>query len=188
MSEVSELPNYANLESMLERVGLHQDVAECHGMFCGLLCARRDAEDIWLEELLGNTPPEVTDNDKLREDLRMLAAVSTLQIKSADFSFELMLPTHKQPLAKRLEALSHWCEGFYLGLGIGGISDFRQLSEQAREVVQDMTEIAQVEIPEESGKEEELAYQELVDYLRVGVLQVQDALEPLANATQGTPH
>ena len=188
MSEVSELPNYAKLESLLVRVGLSQDIAECHGLFCGLLCARNDAENIWLEELLGSAAPEVADNDKLREDLRMLAAVSTLQIKSADFSFELMLPTSKQPLAKRLEALSHWCEGFYLGLGIGGVSDFRQLSEQAREVVQDMIEIAQIDISEEGGKEDEVAYKELVDYLRVGVLQVQDALEPLANTTHGTPH
>jgi len=188
MAEVSELPNYAELESMLVKVGIVPDTAECHGLFCGLLCARGDAEKIWLDEVLGESAPEVSENEKLRELLRTLAAVSTLQIKSADFSFELMLPTDKQPLAKRVEALTHWCQGFYLGLGIGGISDFQQLSENAREVVQDMTDIAMMEIPVESDKQDEAAYKELVDYLRVGVLQVQDALEPLANATRGTTH
>ena len=189
MSDNQELPAYSEIDELLKQSGAMQEPAECHGLLSALLCASDDAVSIWLSEL----HPEQHDGDLLaaeaREMLEGFAAVVKMQLQGADFSYELMLPADDEPLQGRVLALAQWCQGFYLGLGIAGINELEKLPEDSREIVKDMTEIASIESFDEqteqpAGEEDEGAYAELVEYLRVGVLLIFEELSKPENVTE----
>jgi len=185
MSSNQELPAYREIDELLKQSGAMQEPAESHGLLSALLCAGGDAISIWLSEL----HPEQNDGDLLvaeaRETLEGFAAVVKVQLQGADFSYELMMPADDAPLQERVMALAQWCQGFYLGLGISGINQLEKLPADSREVVDDMTEIARIEnYEEQTGEEDEAAYAELVEYLRVGVLLIFEELSKPENVTE----
>jgi len=191
MSNNTELPAYSEIDELLKKSGAMQEPAECHGLLSALLCASNEAIPIWLSEL----QPEQHEADLLaqeaREMLEGFAAVVKVQLQGADFSYELMTPADDESLHNRVLALAQWCQGFYLGLGISGINDLEKLPDDSREIVKDMTEIARIENYEENegaeqtnSEEDEGAYAELVEYLRVGVLLIFEELSKPKNVTE----
>lgn len=186
MSTANELPDYDELNEALARLEIVTDAAECHGMLCGLICADKQPKQHWLAEIL---PAGRESGDLLvKELLTMLeAAYATTQqqFDAAEFGVRLLLPDDNEALPVRLQALAQWCEGFYLGLGIAGISDLDKLPEDSREIVNDMINIAQVEVDAgDANEEDEVAYAEVAEYLRVGVLLIHEELSAPKQATQ----
>lgn len=189
MSDNHELPAYSEIDELLKQSGAMQEPAESHGLLSALLCGSNDAIPVWLSEL----HPEQSDGDLLaKEAMEMLggfAAVVKVQLQGADFSYELMMPADDEALPNRVFALAQWCQGFYLGLGIAGIDDLEKLPEDSREVVKDMTEIGRIEnydaeAEQPASEEDEAAYAELVEYLRVGVLLIFEELSKPKNVTE----
>ena len=90
----------------------------------------------------------------------------------------------RTPLHERSDALSDWCTGFLFGLGLAGKDVTEVLSDDAREVVADLTEFTRLDTEEESGEGAEKAFAEIVEYLRVGVLLI---YEELARARATAP-
>ena len=94
--------------------------------------------------------------------------VSTLVGNDADF--EPLLPDDESPLALRADALSQWCQGFLYGLGSGTTSDPGKVSVEAGEIIRDFTEITHVGVDaDEENEENEVAFAEVVEFVRVGV-------------------
>jgi len=189
MSDIHELPAYSEMGEVLAQYGAVQEPAESHGLLSALLCGSKDATPVWLEELL----TEQQDGDLLvqesRQMLESFAAIVKVQLQGADFSYELLLPADDVALKDRVLALAQWCQGFYLGLGIIGINKLELLPEDSREIVQDMTEIARIEnydeqVDQQADEEDEGAYAELVEYLRVGVLLIFEELSKPDNITE----
>ena len=70
----------------------------------------------------------------------------------------------------RADALSLWCQGFLYGLGSGTTSDPGQVSLEAGEIIRDLTEITHVGVEaDEETEENEAAFAEVVEFVRVGV-------------------
>jgi len=185
MGDNQELPAYSEINELLKQSGAMQEPAECHGLLSALLCGSNDAISVWMSEL----HPEQQDGDLLaveaKEMLEGFAAVVKVQLQGADFSYELMMPADDEPLATRILALAQWCQGFYLGLGIAGVDSLDKLPEDSSEILKDITEIARIEsYDEEAGEEDEGAYAELVEYLRVGVLLIFEELSKPKNVTE----
>jgi uncharacterized protein YgfB (UPF0149 family) len=89
---------------------------------------------------------------------------------SEDFGFQLLLPDDTAGLGARIEALASWCQGFLLGISHGGVSDIQALPGELPEIVEDFLNIARAENFElENEEEDEAAYMELLEYVRVGV-------------------
>jgi uncharacterized protein YgfB (UPF0149 family) len=94
--------------------------------------------------------------------------VSTLAGSDADF--EPLLPDDESPLTLRADALSQWCQGFLYGLGSGTTPDPENVSIEAGEIIRDFTEITHVGVDaNEENEENEVAYAEVVEFVRVGV-------------------
>lgn len=93
-------------------------------------------------------------------------------IRAHDFTLELFLPDDSCPLAERSEALVQWCEGFLNGLGFTGLPEFDLLSDEGREVIQDLYKICRIDVENiaETGEDEEIAFMELVEYVRMGAM------------------
>lgn len=146
--------------------------AEAHGMAAGMLCVNEHTDSAqWLAELLHNATA-VKDEDKallvrLFEETRRLLA-------SEGFEFDLFLPDGEALLSKQVEGLKNWCRGFLYGAGTGSDAA-SNWSNEAREILKDMTEFTRLDT-EAEGEEDENALMEISEYLRSTVILLRDEL------------
>jgi uncharacterized protein YgfB (UPF0149 family) len=153
------------------------ELAECHGLLCGLLCRESgQSADAFIGHLAAMqllVNPGVALSQVLAE-----AWESTVQqLADEDMGFALWLPRDREPLEERTIALAQWCSGFLAGLASPG--QLEGLSEEALEAIGDLQEIARAVIsapPGESGEseEDEQAYAEIVEYVRVVALMMRE--------------
>jgi uncharacterized protein len=91
-------------------------------------------------------------------------------LRSTDMQFDLLLPDEADTLEERTRALGLWCNGFLYGLGSNGAADPRQLSADVAEIVRDLGEISRAGVDGQDSEEaNEVAFAELVEFVRVGV-------------------
>jgi uncharacterized protein YgfB (UPF0149 family) len=160
---------YDEFEHVLRGARALQDPAEAHGILAGALCSSRDYGLIeWLREIL---PDDSPDNVALQNSvLQTIYNEMVRTLVGNDADFEPLLPDDEEPLAERADALSQWCQGFLYGLGSGTTSDPGNVSTEAGEIIRDLTEITHVGVdPDEQTEESEVAFAEVVEFVRVGV-------------------
>lgn len=93
------------------------------------------------------------------------------ELATGEFALTLLLPGDDDELGDRVTALGHWCQGFLLGLQIGGVSSAQGLTAELAEIYQDFTEISQISGTELTVEEDdEESYAELYEYLKVGAI------------------
>jgi uncharacterized protein len=169
--------SFSEIQRVLADERSMTDAAEAHGTLAGALCTASTYRfEDWLQEIL----PEGRAQDISTGALRGLYFVTTETLTGAEMSFEPLLPEDAQPLDERAAALSQWCVGFLYGLGSGAIEDLSKLPGEVGEVVRDFDELTRVGVGTgESDEENESAYVELVEFVRVGVQLVFEELESL---------
>lgn len=153
--------------------------AEAHGCLCGALCASNDyAFANWLEELADDSNDAAPVADASKGLLQTVYTETVRALRSADLEFSPLLPDDEAPLALRAEALAQWCQGFLYGLGsVAGPK--RTLPAEVDEVLRDLTQIARATAGDtEPTEEDEEDYTEIIEYVRIGVQTVHDALRP----------
>ena len=173
--------NYDALALVISKLGAQQEPAELHGTLTGLLCANGNAEaETWLKNLFPNAASGDLLGEEAFDELKALHETSRERLNATGCEFQLLLPDDDSDLDQRVHALGEWCQGFLVGLSLGGISDFKALPEDAREIAEDIVEIARADSSYsfDGSEEDEHAYAELVEYLRVGVLLINEELQP----------
>ncbi len=166
--------DYAACREALEWAEADVTAAELHGTLCALLCTRPDPHVAeWVREIVVTEhPPQGSAWAGALCDAGECARESFTR---GGFDLELLLPDDDAPLAERSEALSDWCTGFLYGLGLAGGGLTASLSDDAREVVSDLTEFTRIDA-EENSEDAERAYSEVVEYVRMGVLLIYEEL------------
>ena len=162
--------NYEQVQRLLSESNALTEAAEAHGTLAGALCAASayGLED-WLGEILpaGSAGVAGVAGASL---LRQVYEHTSGALAGTQMQFDLLMPDESQPLARRTEALTLWCNGFVYGLGSGGATDPLQLPGDAGEIVRDLNEIMRAGVDESDGLEaNEAALAELVEFVRVGV-------------------
>jgi uncharacterized protein len=160
---------YDEFERVLRDARALPEPAEAHGTLAGALCSSRDYGLIeWLREILPEDSPE--DEALQSSVLQNVYNAMVRTLVGSDADFEPLLPDDDSPLAQRADALSQWCQGFLYGLGSGTTSDPGQVSTEAGEIIRDLTEITHVGVDSDDETEEnEVAFAEVVEFVRVGV-------------------
>jgi len=168
-------PLFDQLSQLLDPI----DPAELHGLLCGILCfdAHLDC-DRWLHY----AQEALTDGSAWSESVgNLLAKVLELgaaQMNSPDWSVKLLLPDDDAPLRQRVNALGHWCHGLLYGLGMSQPEQHGALSKESWEFLDDVTDIAQIGFDTDAtGESDEAAFVEVVEYLRVGLLMIQQDIQ-----------
>lgn len=153
---------------------MRADPFDLHGMLCGVLCVRQNqTADAWINEFA----PEMSKEEGKK--LTALFELTQQQLNSPDLDFRLLLPDDQQPLRKRTEALASWSRGFLYGLGTGGLEKDSSLDADAQEFLSDVAKIAKaIHHSSHDTHENEAAYFEIVEYLRMGLLLVYESLHP----------
>ncbi len=164
MSAASPYPELSQLLSDSHAV---TEPAEAHGTLVGALCAISSyALSDWLAEILPEGAIPAATNAALAE----LYGATVESLRSTEMQFDLLMPDDTDSLEERARALGLWCNGFLYGLGSNGAADPRQLSTDVAEIVQDLGEISRAGVDgQDSEESNEMAFAELVEFVRVGV-------------------
>ena len=167
-------PPFRELARLMQEARALADLPEAHGTLAGACCAGEgfSLED-WLREVFPEGRPGVAGGGMQAVFDRTRGALASGAL------LEPLLPEDDAPVAERAPALGEWCQGFLYGLGTSALPDPEHLPEQVSEVVRDLTAITRVGVdPDESEEENEQAYAELVEFVRVAVQLVYDELAP----------
>ncbi len=170
----SHSPVFERLTRLLDPL----NPAELHGLLCGLLCADPNLNcDRWLSCVHEELADMGESSESADDLLRKLFEYGAAQLSDSDCAATPLLPEDEAPLRQRTDALGAWCQGLLFGLGLGQADRHHALSEESREFLHDAAEIARVGFEtEEATEADETAYAEVVEYLRVGLLIVQQDL------------
>ncbi|HLB57788.1 MAG TPA: UPF0149 family protein [Gammaproteobacteria bacterium] len=175
MSEISFLPNYSELNAILQKTQPNSNIAQVHGLLCGLICATSgNKQSHWEKLILGDKKSK-----KTQDTLRQLYETSYHQLSEFSFEFALVLPDDNIDINIRAEALGLWCQGFLTGLENTDIHVKKnQLPAEVIEALDDLTEIAQINFGDmATNEEDETAYFELIEYVRLAVLMIYHELK-----------
>lgn len=165
--------DYHEIESLLLSHNAVMSPAEAHGTLSGMLCVDLQFDvDQWLMEVLDNEVNAVGEADLIT--LVTLFEETQRCLDEARFEFNIVLPGDNVALQARVCALGEWCRGFLYGLGYGG--DQSQWSGDCNEILRDIADISRLDF-EVEGEENEQAYMELTEYVRVGVQLIQTELQ-----------
>ncbi len=179
----ARLPDFEHMLDFANGYLEATELAECHGVACGLLCAQAGAGldmFIGLLDLPEWDHPKAADFNK---SLRELFNTSREQLADEDMGFSIWLPGDTEILEDRTMALAQWCYGFLTGLGSSGDSNLQRLSDEANEALKDLQQISLADVSDTSGSEDdEVAFAEIVEYIRVAILLIrQELLGPERN-------
>ncbi len=178
---------YHELDDALAAVEAETTAAEAHGILCGMLSGPGDAQQTrWIAQVLEDAHAR---GDAAKACLTLLTQLftdTTEAMDDDDLRFEPLLPGEDAPIGERAAALGRWCEGYLLGIALGGISEAGDRPKEMDEVLSDFAEIARVEDDPEADEETEAAYAELVEYVRMGALLVQEHASAPRRAPQKT--
>ena len=173
--------SYTELDRRLQDAGADSGAAEAHGLLCGILAAGgRTQAPVWLEHVLGAGNTQSAPAQACSELLAGLHADILRDLNDDAFGFSLLLPPDDAPLPIRTRALSDWCGGFLYGLALGGFREDAGLPDTVREVMQDLYEISHAGFTSDPPDEDdEAAFEEIGEYVRISVLLLHDELQPL---------
>lgn len=182
-------PDIEILDEALFKVNAMMGAAESHGVLCGMLCAKGTVD---LSEWIGHVLGEQDENNVLLHDtvhqLAELHQVTMETVNDISGSFYMLLPNDDDDLIGRTDALATWCQGFIYGLAAGGINDDTKLPSDTQEILTDFVEISRAGLDigdgsvieaADANEEEEQAFVEVVEYVRTGVMLINEELQTL---------
>lgn len=181
MNAPAQLPDFNDLQAALERINAQMGAAESHGLLCGLACVQGSVDEKrWLAQVMADSTPGDVLGAEAETLLSGLYSETARQFGDESLSFELLLPAEGDPLSLRAEALGQWCQGFLFGYALAGGSAETAADETA-EILRDLSEIAKVQFEVmDNNEEDEGAYAEVVEYVRMGVLLIYESALPAA--------
>jgi uncharacterized protein len=161
-------------DHLLEQ-GVQISPAQLHGCVSGLLSAGAPAEPEYGLDALEQSL-DLRLHGEFADRAMQLYTFTALALQDEAFNFQPLLPDDDEELAVRTSALAGWCEGFLAGFAYrvtAADSSAGALSKDAGEVLTDIAAIAQAVTVDDEGEDEaEDSFIELVEYLRVAVVNI----------------
>lgn len=179
--------SYEAVDDTLLKLEAINEASEAHGALCGMICIS-GAGDIknWLTHILGDVDANDVELSGSENVLQALHNKTVSELTQQDYALELLLHSDDDPLNIRIDDLCNWCQGFLYGLSVAGLTDIKKLPNEASEILQDMVDISKAGYDSEDEEEEnEAAFAEIVEYLRIGVYLIYSTLndDSISNTT-----
>ncbi len=171
------------VQKNLTTLGSKATPFEAHGTLCGLLCGRSDLEPREWIALTTAAEESIEQGDLLAAEasewladlfFKTVAALSDNNLKF----YPLLAEDEDESI--QLEAIALWAQGFLMGLSLAGVEKFSEYSEEVGEFVAAMTSISTADDYDLAGDDSDTeAIIELVEFIRIGVLLVNEEMNPL---------
>jgi yecA family protein len=174
--------SHDTLNDALRRCGATWDAAQCHGLLSSRLAiVGAEAGVEWFQQVLDGADAADASRTDCERLLSALFNVTHRQLSERLSEFAPLLPDDSDSTAIRAVALGHWCEGYLHGLVSAELGDAlkqRLAEDPLADIIKDMLQITRASADEDGDEDDsEIAYTELVEYLRVAA---QLAYEELA--------
>ena len=180
-----QLPAYQELNNALRALDFGERTSELHGFLCGAV-----ALDVSypLDTCIATLAPDlshITLNDELNDLLSSLYEAVRQQMTDPVLQLDLLIPEDELiDLSSRVTALAAWCDGFLFGLANAGLQAQAELPQDTAEILQDLTRISHLHGAEVGDEDEEVSYNELLEYVRMSALLVAEELQPIKMTTE----
>ncbi len=162
---------FSDVTATLQMRGFEHGASGWHGLMCGVLAVNATSSyTVWLHELVENNNPTHAFGIETERELRHAFEVVREQLFDPEMGFRLLLPEDHAPFKQRLQAVAQWCDGFMFGVALSAVDTNVKFSLDSQEILRDVAEIARLGVSQVQDEADELAYVEIVEYLRVGVL------------------
>jgi uncharacterized protein len=169
-SPETAVDSFDRLSQFLQQQGMLANAAEVHGMLCGMLAGGASpSSEHWLALLSDLLHEGQTFPAPVRTKLDDLTQTIDAALRDPDMNFQLMLPDDQQPIEERLQAMIAWVQSFLVGFGVNQ-TNLASFSDDVREAIDDMVELAKLDFSVEDDDDADRAYFEIVEYLRVSVI------------------
>ncbi|NLS12856.1 YecA family protein [Vibrio sp. SM6] len=172
MSE-NRLPNYSLLETELKNAALAVTPSELQGLLIGMLSGGLNLHDLSWQPLLFDYTNDGMGwpASALAQAQRVLSA-ATAELTSGDMTLSLLLPSDDsiEGLFALADNLAEWVNHFISGLGLIG-ADLTSMSQESREALNDLEEIAKLGIDEDDSLEEQSELlEQVIEHVKACVL------------------
>lgn len=168
---------------MLE-FGYEVSPSELHGLLSGVVCTGLKIRPDSIINLVIKHVDVETCSERNRETILTMYAFIEREMFSADSRYTLFLPDDELDMTQRVRSLAAWSQGYLVGFGTGSAQlKNNKFSPETEEALKDIVNISN--LSDEFGDEDEVnevAYAELVEYLKVAVLLMSS--EMLASTTK----
>lgn len=176
-----------DFDQMNEALKAHPELESpsfLQGMLVGLMCGDSDLKEAaWIKRILEEAGVKSVKESFLIL-LHELYLESDKTLNGSGFELTMCLPEENEDLPWRAAMLGQWCEGFLYGMGLAGQSE-QKLKGDVAELFRDFGDIARIEIDglDEAGEQEESDFMELIEFVKIGVLTINEELNPV----EGSP-
>ena len=155
------------------------------GMLIGLLCGDADIQEtVWIKKLIEEANIKSVKESFLK-GLHDLFQETNSGLNGSGFELDLCLPDDNESVVYRASMIGQLCEGIVYGLGlIGCLQDAEnEIAPEVRELVNDFSDIASIDVEGlgksvEDGETEESDLMHLVEFVKVGILTINETLNP----------
>ena len=170
------MPDVYELSLLAERAAAAVSPGELHGALCGVFAAGGNQID--LIELVGEDA--LTDQDSVATFWHACLTVAY----SHDLDFAPVLDADDEAhVAERVDALAQWSATFLAGYT--RLKDSAEMSGDAKEIIRDLTAIAQADTDMDESQANEADFVELFEFVRVaGLLLFADVIDVDADADE----
>jgi uncharacterized protein YgfB (UPF0149 family) len=178
----STLPTFRELEQALNKTILKLHPSQVHGLISGVICGNPNSNAAWEELVTGGKDPAPT-----HELLQELYDASVKQLDEFLFEFQMLLPADSEDLPVRAEALTLWCQGLLTGLKLAQVKIVDREPGEVTEAIKDIIEIAKMKYEDVvASEEDEAAYIELVEYVRMAAILIYQDLREEETSTKSS--
>ncbi|GLQ96835.1 UPF0149 family protein [Dyella mobilis] len=183
-----ELIGYDELDDIVVHLRLGATASEVHGSLCGFLAGNGQLGRRSLLEVLHLDAGEVKVSQADQAVLEQLVRQSEGELADPELGFEPLLPADDRPLPERADALVDWCRGFLGGLGLNGPAARDKLSEEGKEILGDLANIASAQLDFGNEDEDEDALIEVHEFVRMGAMLLFTECHIPTQPSNGTVH
>jgi uncharacterized protein len=110
-----------------------------------------------------------------------------MQLRADNYAFQLALPGDEYSLEQRLGSLADWCGGFLNGVGCALSDAAARALLRDDDSLGDLVEISNLQAEADDSDENEALYVELVEYVRLAVLNLNENLSAVLDAGGDEP-
>ena len=168
--------NYDLARDALQKLNTDATISSAHGLLCGFYCVKQDISiDDWLNEVLVNID---LNNIVEKESHQVLAEIfnnTSEQLAAPTLNFWPGIADDVSSLREQANTLIEWCQGFLVGLGLSSVETS---DEEVLEMIKDISENSQLDAELLDSEENTQDFYEIVEFVRMGVLFIQETLQP----------
>lgn len=176
---------YRSLDDWLVDQNSEIRASEVQGLLAGLMAAKLNLlPEEYIAYLAEYSDLQSGQLSQITEILETLFGELHSSWNGFGLDFELLIPDDQEFIEERTDALGAWCESFLVGLGLsGGLTKDQPMSEDTRQALEDLSEIARAEA-DSSEEPLEKAFTDISEHVRLAALLV--ATELHGNINQHT--